>query len=205
LEQIRQEPACRELPIVVFTGKELNAEEEAQLRKMAKSIIIKGVQSPERLLDETALFLHRVTTQLPPPKQKMLERLHQSDEVLVGRKVLVVDDDIRNIFALTSLLERHNMHVVSADNGRRAIELLDDDAPADIVLMDIMMPEMDGFETMRAIRQNARHRLLPMIALTAKAMKGDREKCLEAGASDYIAKPVNTEQLLSLMRVWLHR
>ncbi len=193
------------MPIVVFTGKELTADEEAQLRKMAKSIIIKGVQSPERLLDETALFLHRVTTQLPPNKQKMLERLHQSDEVLVGKRVLVVDDDVRNIFALTSLLERHNMHVISADNGRKAIDLLNEETSSDIVLMDIMMPEMDGFETMRAIRQNQRHRLLPMIALTAKAMKGDREKCLEAGASDYIAKPVNTEQLLSLMRVWLHR
>src|SRR5437870_5100085 len=132
---------------------------------MAKSIVVKGVQSPERLLDETALFLHRVTPQLPEAKQKMLERLHQSDEVLAGRKVLVVDDDVRNIFALTSLLERHNMHVVSADNGRAAVDLLTEDAGVDIVLMDIMMPEMDGYETMRAIRQNARHRLLPMIAL----------------------------------------
>jgi CheY-like chemotaxis protein len=205
LEQIRQEATCRDVPIVVFTGKDLSADEETQLRRMAKSIVVKGVQSPERLLDETALFLHRVTTELPPTKQKMLEKLHQSDEVLVGRRVLVVDDDVRNIFALTSLLERHNMNVISADNGRRAIELLNEDTPPDIVLMDIMMPEMDGYETMRAIRQQARHRLLPMIALTAKAMKGDREKCLEAGASDYIAKPVNTEQLLSLMRVWLHR
>jgi len=125
--------------------------------------------------------------------------------VLAGRKVLVVDDDVRNIFALTSLLERHSMPVVSADNGRMAIELLNNDPDIEIVLMDIMMPEMDGYETMRSIRSEPRHRLLPMIALTAKAMKGDREKCLEAGASDYIAKPVNTEQLLSLMRVWLHR
>jgi CheY-like chemotaxis protein/nitrogen-specific signal transduction histidine kinase len=205
LEKIRQEPACHDLPIVVFTGKELSEEEEAQLRKMAKSIIIKGVQSPERLLDETALFLHRITTHLPEPKQRMLERLHQSDEVLTKRKVLVVDDDVRNIFALTSLLERHNMCVVSADNGRKAIDLLTQQADIDIVLMDIMMPEMDGYETMRNIRHDSRHRLLPMIALTAKAMKGDREKCLEAGASDYIAKPVNSEQLLSLLRVWLHR
>ncbi len=205
LEQIREEPACRDLPIVVFTGKDLSGDEEAQLRKMAKSIIVKGVQSPERLLDETALFLHRVTTELPAGKQKMLQRLHQSDEVISDKRVLVVDDDVRNIFALTSLLERHSMHVVSADNGRKAIDLLAKNSDIDIVLMDIMMPEMDGYETMRTIRQNPRHRLLPMIALTAKAMKGDREKCLEAGASDYIAKPVNTEQLLSLMRVWLHR
>jgi len=205
LEKIRQEEAFRDLPIVVFTGKDLSEEEELQLRKMAKSIIIKGVQSPERLLDETALFLHRVVTQLPEAKQKMLERLHQSDEVLAGKKALVVDDDVRNIFALTSLLERHCMEVVSADNGKSAIELVTQDPNIDIVLMDIMMPEMDGYETMRTIRQDPRHRIKPMIALTAKAMKGDREKCLEAGASDYIAKPVNTEQLLSLMRVWLHR
>ena len=135
----------------------------------------------------------------------MLDRLHQNSEILTGRKVLVVDDDVRNIFALTSLLERHHMHVVSADNGRSAIETLENSTDVDIVLMDIMMPEMDGYETMRTIRQIPRHRLLPMIALTAKAMKGDREKCLEAGASDYIAKPVNTEQLLSLLRVWMHR
>jgi CheY-like chemotaxis protein/HAMP domain-containing protein len=205
LELIQQEPSLSELPIVVFTGKELIEEERMQLRKMAKSVIIKGVQSPERLLDETALFLHRVTTQLPSAKQKMLERLHQSDEALTGRKVLVVDDDVRNIFVLTSLLERHNMKVVSCETGREAIAIVEQDPDIDIVLMDIMMPEMDGYETMRAIRQNPKHRLLPIIALTAKAMKGDREKCLEAGASDYIAKPVNTEQLLSLMRVWLHR
>jgi len=205
LEKIQQQPGLRDLPIVVFTGKELTEEEEMRLRKMAKSIIIKGVESPERLLDETALFLHRVTTQLPEPKQKMLERLHQSDEVLANKTVLVVDDDVRNIFALTSILERHTMRVVSADNGRRAIDLLAEETGIDLVLMDIMMPEMDGYQTMRTIRQNSRHRLLPMIALTAKAMKGDREKCLQAGASDYIAKPVNSEQLLSLMRVWLHR
>jgi CheY-like chemotaxis protein len=205
LEQIQQEARLRELPIVVFTGKELTEGEELQLRKMAKSIIIKGVQSPERLLDETALFLHRVTTDLPPAKQKMLERLHQTDEALAGKKVLVVDDDVRNIFVLTSLLERHNMQVVSCETGREAIDIVEQDPNLNMVLMDIMMPEMDGYETTRAIRQNPKHRLLPIIALTAKAMKGDREKCLEAGASDYIAKPVNTDQLLSLMRVWLHR
>jgi CheY-like chemotaxis protein len=172
---------------------------------MAKSIIIKGVQSPERLLDETALFLHRLTTNLPAEKQKMLERLHNTDEALVGKKVLVVDDDIRNIFALTSLLERHKMVVASATNGREAISILEKEEELSFVLMDIMVPEMDGYETIRAIRKKPQHRLLPIVALTAKAMKGDREKCLEAGASDYIAKPVNTEQLLSLMRVWLHR
>ncbi|MCI0680907.1 MAG: response regulator, partial [Gemmataceae bacterium] len=205
LERIRQQPELRDLPIVVFTGKDLSEDEELQLRKMAKSIIIKGVQSPERLLDETALFLHRVVAQLPPEKQAMLERLHRSAEALKGKKVLVVDDDVRNIFALTGLLERQNMQVVSAENGRTAIEQVQKDPDIDIVLMDIMMPEMDGYETVHTIRENPKHCLLPIIALTAKAMKGDREKCLAAGASDYIAKPVNTEQLLSLMRVWLQR
>ncbi|HWD19371.1 MAG TPA: HAMP domain-containing protein [Verrucomicrobiae bacterium] len=205
LTKIEAEPALRELPIVVFTGKELTDDEELQLRKIAKSIIIKGVQSPERLLDETALFLHRIVTNLPPEKQRMLERLHHTDEALATKKVLVVDDDVRNIFALTGLLERHSMQVLSASNGREAINLLEQTPDVALVLMDIMMPEMDGYETMQVIRGNPRHKLLPMIALTAKAMKGDREKCLEAGASDYIAKPVNSEQLVSLMRVWLHR
>ncbi len=205
LQKIQNESVLRDLPIVVFTGKELSVEEELQLRKMAKSIIMKDVQSPERLLDETALFLHRVVSDLPPAKQQMIERLHQTDEALAGRKVLVVDDDVRNIFALTGLLERHSMHVLTASNGREAIKILSETPDIALVLMDIMMPEMDGYETMRVIRENPSHKLLPMIALTAKAMKGDREKCLNAGASDYIAKPVNTEQLLSLMRVWLHR
>ena len=205
LEKIQDDPLLCDLPIVVFTGKELSADEEIYVRKMAKSIIIKGVQSPERLLDETALFLHRTVTDLPVEKQRMLELLHQTDEALAGRKVLVVDDDVRNIFALTGLLERHSMQVLSASNGREAIRTLEQTPDVSIVLMDIMMPEMDGYETMRVIRENPHHRILPMIALTAKAMKGDREKCLDAGASDYIAKPVNTEQLLSLMRVWLHR
>jgi CheY-like chemotaxis protein len=193
------------VPIVVFTGKELTANEEAQLRKMAKSIVLKGVQSPERLLDETALFLHRVVADLPPAKQLMLERIHQSDDSLMGKRILVVDDDVRNIFALSSLLERHHMHSLTAMTGEEAIAVIRSDQDISLVLIDIMMPEMDGYETMRRIRQDPRFRTLPMIALTAKAMKGDREKCLEAGASDYIAKPVNTDQLLSLLRIWLHR
>ena len=205
LAKIESEPALRDLPIVVFTGKELTAEEETQLHKIAKSIIIKGVQSPERLLDETALFLHRVVTNLPP-EQAADARTPAPDRRGAGeQKVLVVDDDVRNIFALTGLLERHSMQVVSASNGREAINLLEQTPDICLVLMDIMMPEMDGYETMQVIRGNPKHKLLPMIALTAKAMKGDREKCLEAGASDYIAKPVNSEQLVSLMRVWLHR
>jgi CheY-like chemotaxis protein len=189
----------------VYTGKELTQDEERQLKNVAKSIVLKDVQSPERLFDETALFLHRVVTELPESKQKMLESLHSSNEVLHRRKVLVVDDDARNIFALTTLLENHEMDVMSATNGRQAIELIENTEDLSVVLMDIMMPEMDGYQTMREIRKNPRFRSLPILALTAKAMKGDREKCLDAGASDYIAKPVNTEQLLSLLRVWLYR
>jgi CheY-like chemotaxis protein/signal transduction histidine kinase/HAMP domain-containing protein len=205
LEKVQQDAALREVPIVVFTGKELSAEEETQLRGMAKSIVLKGVQSPERLLDETALFLHRVVADLPEAKQRMLERLHASDDALAGKKVLVVDDDVRNIFALSSALERHGMQVVAATTGEEAITLIEHTPELALALMDIMMPEMDGYETMRRIRKSPQLRRLPIIALTAKAMKGDREKCLEAGASDYIAKPVNTEQLLSLLRMWLHR
>jgi CheY-like chemotaxis protein len=163
------------------------------------------VESPERLLDETALFLHRIVSELPPDKQRMLERLYSSDEDLVGRTVLLVDDDARNIFALSSMLERRGMRVLTATTGKEAIQLLDATAGVAMVLMDIMMPEMDGYQTMQAIRANAAFRRLPIVALTAKAMKGDREKCLAAGASDYLAKPVNTEQLLSVLRMWLHR
>jgi CheY-like chemotaxis protein len=167
--------------------------------------VLKGVRSPERLLDETALFLHRVIADLPPEKQQMIRSLHESDEALRGRKVLVVDDDIRNVFALNSLLERHDMQVINASNGYEAIDLLEKSEDLSLVLMDVMMPEMDGYETMRRIRNKPQFKLLPIIALTAKAMKGDREKCLEAGASDYVAKPVNSDQLLSLVRMWLRR
>ena len=205
LAEVQKEPKLRETPIIVFTGRELSESEESELRKKAKSIVLKGVRSPERLLDETALFLHRVMADLPPSKRLMIEHLHESDEPLHGRKVLVVDDDIRNIFALNSLLERHNMEVITATNGQEAINLVESTEDLSLVLMDVMMPEMDGYETMRRIRSKQQFRMLPIIALTAKAMKGDREKCLEAGASDYVAKPVNTDQLLSLVRMWLHR
>ncbi|MEO7793914.1 MAG: response regulator, partial [Thermoanaerobaculia bacterium] len=205
LEALRDESALSDIPVVVFTGRELSAEEDARLHELARSVVVKGVESPERLLDETALFLHRVIGSLPSHKQEMLHRLHRSDEFLAGKPVLVVDDDVRNIFALSSVLERRGMSVLSATTGREAIETLEAAPELSIVLMDIMMPEMDGFQTMRAIRQNPRFRRLPIVALTAKAMKGDRERCLEAGASDYLAKPVNTEQLLSTLRTWLHR
>jgi HAMP domain-containing protein/CheY-like chemotaxis protein/signal transduction histidine kinase len=205
LEKLQAEPNLRDIPIVVFTGKQLSSEEESRLRAVAKSIVLKDVQSPERLFDETALFLHRVVTDLPEAKQKMLEKLHASSDVFRKRKVLIVDDDARNIFALTTMLENQEMDVVSATNGRQAIEIIQNKPDINVVLMDIMMPEMDGYQTMREIRKDPQFGALPILALTAKAMKGDREKCLEAGASDYIAKPVNTNELLSLLRVWLYR
>jgi CheY-like chemotaxis protein/signal transduction histidine kinase/HAMP domain-containing protein len=205
LEQIRDDDTLPDLPVVVYTGRELSADEDAQLHTMARSVVVKGVESPERLLDETALFLHRVVSDLPLDKQAMLERLHSSDEDLVGRTALLVDDDARNIFALSSVLERRGMKVLTATTGKEAISLIESTPELAIVLMDIMMPEMDGYRTMQVIREKPSFRRLPIVALTAKAMKGDREKCLAAGASDYLAKPVNTEQLLSALRMWLHR
>jgi HAMP domain-containing protein/CheY-like chemotaxis protein/GAF domain-containing protein len=205
LERLGGSPSLAQLPVVVFTGKELTFEEDARLHTLARSVVVKNVESPERLLDETALFLHRVIENLPPEKRRMLDRLHSSDEALVGKKVLVVDDDVRNIFALSSVLERRGMTVMTAGTGREAITTLESTPDVAIVLMDIMMPEMDGYETMQVIRRQPQFSRLPIIALTAKAMKGDREKCLEAGASEYMAKPVNTDQLLSGLRMWLHR
>ena len=205
IRRIKDETSNPAVPIVIYTGKDLTRREEGELRQLAETIIIKDVKSPERLLDETALFLHRVEAQLPEPKRQMLRELHRSDPVLAGKKVLVVDDDMRNIFALTSALERYRMNVEYAENGRDGIEALAARPDTDVVLMDIMMPEMDGYETIRHIRSQPSLANIPIIALTAKAMKGDREKCIEAGASDYITKPVNVEQLLSLLRVWLYR
>jgi CheY-like chemotaxis protein len=205
LERMCAKPLMRDIPVVVFTGRELSNDEVLKIRKLARTVIVKGVESPERLLDETALFLHRVISDLPVEKQELLSRLHGTDDYLVGRKVLLVDDDTRNIFALSSLLERRGMQVLTATTGLEAIEILDTTADVSIVLMDIMLPEMDGYQTLQRIRGSGKHLRLPIIALTAKAMKGDREKCLEAGASDYLAKPVDTDQLLSALRMWLHR
>lgn len=205
IEQIKQDETLSKTPIIIYTGKELTRQEETQLKRLAETIIIKDVRSPERLLDETALFLHRVQANLPEPKRQILEDLQQADSVLTHKKILIVDDDVRNIFALTSLLERQHMEVFYAENGREGIEVLQAHPEMNVVLMDIMMPEMDGYETTRNIREQPQFRSLPIIALTAKAMQGDREKCIEAGASDYITKPVDTEQLLSLLRVWLYR
>ncbi|MEH2615054.1 HAMP domain-containing protein [Bradyrhizobium sp. AZCC 1693] len=205
LDRLRNDETLSNVPVVVFTGRELSAEEDAELHTMARSIVVKGVESPERLLDETSLFLHRVITELPAEKQRMLEKLNSSDEDLVGKTALLVDDDARNIFALSSVLERRGMKVLTATTGNEAITLVESNPNIAIVLMDIMMPQMDGYQTIGVIRQNPSFGRLPIIALTAKAMKGDREKCLEAGASDYLAKPVNTEQLLLAIRMWLHR
>jgi hypothetical protein len=205
IERLKQSGQIDHLPIIVYTAKDLSKQEETELRRVAETIIVKDVSSMERLLDETALFLHRVEANLPQAKRRMLEQVHKSDPVLAGKKVLIIDDDIRNIFALTSVLERQKMQVVYAENGRDGIEILQRTPNIDVVLLDIMMPEMDGYETARTIRQRDHFKALPIIALTAKAMKGDREKCIEAGASDYITKPVDTEQLLSLLRVWLYR
>ena len=201
---IKSDEKLRELPIIVYTGKDLTQEEETRLKRVTDAIIVKSVRSMEHLLDETALFLHRVEANLPQAKQQMLKQVHQADPVFSGKKVLIIDDDVRNIFAITSVLERYHMSVVYAENGRSGIEMLHANPDVNVVLMDVMMPEMDGYETTREIRKEARFTTLPIIALTAKAMKGDREKCLEAGASDYITKPVEPEQLLSLLRVWLY-
>ena len=204
LETMSLNRRMSDVPVVVFTGRELSSEEDRTIRQLARTVVVKGVESPERLLDETALFLHRVVSQLPPDKQRLLSRLHDTDDNLVGRKALLVDDDARNIFALSSVLERRGMEILTAHTGREAIDILNSNEVS-IVLMDIMMPEMDGYQTMQMIRASDKHQRLPIVALTAKAMKGDREKCLEAGASDYLAKPVDTEQLLSVLRMWLHR
>jgi HAMP domain-containing protein/CheY-like chemotaxis protein/signal transduction histidine kinase len=205
LEQVKKSESHRDVPVIVYTGKNLTRQEETRLRKYAETIIVKDVRSPERLLDETALFLHRVESHLPPERRRVLEQLHSSDAVFQGRKILIVDDDIRNVFALASVLEGYGMEVVYAENGQEGLARLQEHANVDLVLMDIMMPELDGYETTKAIRAHEQFRRLPIIALTAKAMKGDRDKSIEAGASDYITKPVDTDQLLSLMRVWLYQ
>jgi HAMP domain-containing protein/CheY-like chemotaxis protein/signal transduction histidine kinase len=204
LEQLKKNDQFSNLPVIVYTGTELTRREETRLKKYAESIIVKDARSPERLLDETSLFLHRVEARLPQAKRRMLEQLHSTDGVFTGKKVLIVDDDVRNVFALTSVLEANGMEVVFAENGRDGLDALRENPDVDLVLMDIMMPEMDGYETMQAVRSMPEFEQLPIISLTAKAMKGDRERSIASGASDYITKPVDTDQLLSLMRVWLY-
>jgi HAMP domain-containing protein/signal transduction histidine kinase/CheY-like chemotaxis protein len=205
IDEIREEQGFAELPIIVTSNRQLSKKEEIHLKRLTQSSVVKDVRSLERLFDEASLFLHRPMHQMPPSARDQIERLHSASNVLAEKKVLIVDDDIRNIFAMTSIFEPHKMRVLSAETGKTAIDLLQKHPDIDIVLMDIMMPDMDGYDTMRAIRKVGRFRSLPIVALTAKAMKGDREKCIEAGASDYISKPVDTAQLLAMLRVWLYR
>ncbi len=193
------------MPLIVYSPQELPAEVDAQLKRLMQGMAVRRVASPAELLDQTALYLHRVVAKMPGPHRAMLDDLHPNSSVLAGKKVLIVDDDIRNIFAVTSVLERHQMVIASAETGRAAIEILQNDPEIDIVLMDIMMPEMDGHDTMRAIRKLPQFKNLPIVAVTAKAMKGDREKCIESGAWDYLSKPIDSEQMLRVLRAWLCR
>jgi CheY-like chemotaxis protein/signal transduction histidine kinase/HAMP domain-containing protein len=205
LEKIRNHDAISHIPVIIYTGKDLTKEEEAILSEHAESIIIKGVKSPERLLDETTLFLHRVEANLSEDSQKMLQMIHNKEMIFQNKKILLIDDDMRNVFALMNVLEEKGMKVLVGKNGKEGIFLLEDNPDVDLILMDIMMPEMDGYEAMKEIRKQNKFKLTPIIALTAKAMVGDRSKCIEAGASDYLSKPIDTDKLLSLLRVWLYR
>lgn len=203
LKRMSTEDICSFPPVIVYTGRNLTRDEEAELRKYSRSIIIKGARSPERLLDEVTLFLHKVESQLSHERQTMLQTARSRDKVFEGRKILLVDDDVRNIFALTSALEHKGAIVVIGRNGREAIERLNEVEDIDLVLMDVMMPEMDGYEATIEIRKDPRWRKLPIIAVTAKAMKDDQERCLQAGTNDYLAKPIDLDRLFSLIRVWL--
>jgi len=205
LEQIKSNNKLIKIPVIVYTGRDLSKEETNRLTKLADTVVLKTADSQERLLDETALFLHRMESKLPKEKQIIIRKLHKTEEVLNNKIILVVDDDIRNIYSLTNVLEEEGMQCIIAENGKIALEALEKTPSIDLVLMDIMMPEMDGYETTMEIRKMEKFSKLPIIALTAKAMKGDKEKCLAVGMSDYISKPVNIEQLLSLMRVWLYK
>jgi HAMP domain-containing protein/CheY-like chemotaxis protein/signal transduction histidine kinase len=204
IEQIKSEVGLLQLPIIVHTGKDLSPDEEERLSTVTSAIVVKDANSPERIMESVSLFLHRPSARLGAHHRKMLEAVVQKDPTLAGKTVLVVDDDMRNIYALSSILEQNEMKVVFAQNGKKALGELASNPAIDIVLMDIMMPEMDGYQAMREIRKSERFESLPIIALTAKAMKGDRERCIDAGASDYIPKPVDIERLLSLLRVWLY-
>jgi CheY-like chemotaxis protein len=204
LNRLDGDEALPKCPVIVYTGKALGEEENRELLKYADSVIVKGARSPERLLDETALFLHRVIADMPEDKQRTIKRMMGGEAVLAGKEILVVDDDARNAFALSKLLADKGLKVRIAVNGQKALEMLDK-LPIDLVLMDIMLPGMDGYEITRRIRADERFRRLPVLALTAKAMKGDREKCIAAGASDYLAKPIDAERLFSMLRVWLSR
>jgi CheY-like chemotaxis protein len=203
LGQLGDAPRRNQVPLLIYAGARLERDDERNLRQLTRQSMAKLVLSPEHLYDEAGLYLHRDTEHLPHDKRDLVLNARKVDPVLAGRRVLVVDDDVRNLFSITSVLERYKMKVLNADNGRKGIETLEQTPDIDVVLMDVMMPEMNGYEAMQAIRKLDAFRNLPIIALTAKAMKGDREKCLAAGASDYVPKPVDVEQLLAVMRVWL--
>jgi CheY-like chemotaxis protein len=203
LKRMAQEEIVSFPPVIVYTGRNLTRAEEAELLRYSRSIIIKGARSPERLLDEVTLFLHKVEADLSSERQRMLKAVRGRDRLFEGRRILLVDDDVRNIFALTSALEQRGAVVEMGRNGREALDKLDQVQDIDLVLMDVMMPEMDGLEATRRLRQDPRFGKLPVIAITAKAMKDDQAQCLSAGASDYLAKPVDLDRLFSLMRVWL--
>jgi CheY-like chemotaxis protein len=192
-------------PVIVYSAKDFNKNELNKLNRVSNSIILKGVNSLENLLEETILHLHINHKDLASEKRKLIENLRKREDILTAKNILVVDDDVRNLFALTSVFERYNINVITAESGKDAISILNENSNIDMVLMDIMMPEMDGYETTQKIRREHKNSSLPIIAVTAKAMKGDRQKCIEAGASDYITKPLKIDQLLSLMRVWFHK
>jgi CheY-like chemotaxis protein len=205
LEQLQSDESLSQIPVIIYAGRELTQQEQVIVHQYENNLTLKAVSSPGRLLEEVTLFLHQVEATLPKEKRKMLQMVHNKEAILKQKKVLIVDDDTRNTFALLTILEDKDMVVVAGKNGKEALELLEEHSDIDIVLMDIMMPEMDGYEAIQKIRAQPHLRKLPIIALTAKAMKGDKAKCIEAGANDYLAKPVDIDKLISLMRVWLYR
>jgi tubulin-specific chaperone A len=205
LEKAGARDGARLPPVIVFTGSEISREEYEQLQRYSAKVVIKGVRSDERLVNEVALFLHRRVASLPERARKMLALLHDRDALFTGKKVLLVDDDIRNVFSLSGLLEERGFQIITAKNGQDALDKLAEHQAFDVLLTDIMMPIMDGYELIRRVRAQERYARLPILALTAKAMKGDRDRCMEAGASDYLSKPVDADRLLSTLRVWLYR
>ena len=203
LEKVKSQPGFENLPVIIFTGKSLSKKEETRIKQYADSIVIKTAHSYQRILDEVSLFLHLVEEGKESKSPRFTDKVGNLGEVLANKKVLMVDDDVRNIFSMSKILEAHKMTVITAIDGKDALNQMAENPDISVVLMDIMMPEMDGYEAIREIRKDPRNRNLPIIAITAKAMTGDREKCIEAGASDYISKPIDIDQLLSLLRVWL--
>ena len=204
LEDVKKTPGLENLPIIVFTGKNLSHVEEMKIKQYADSIVVKTAHSYERILDEVSLFLHLVEDNKKESKTYRYKKMGELGEVLKGKTILIADDDVRNIFSLTKSLENFGIKVISAVDGKEALKQLEQNKKVDLVLMDMMMPEMDGYESTKRIRSISKYKNLPVIAVTAKAMTGDREKCIAAGASDYITKPVDVDQLISLLRVWLY-